>query len=205
MKNSKGITLIALVITIIVLLILAGVSLSLVMGQNGTLGQASNAVIKNKCSGVKEKVILALTDAEVDYQVEWTNDTAAERNKYYAKSVYNSLKKNYSSVEVTGITDTNGTITQADATVKNWILGDSNGKVTKDGATVDATLDPDAVVAKSDTEKTDAKNYEIKITEGSDTYWFSLQVLNASGKYKINDVMGYRAGTSKNVEFITLK
>ena len=35
-RNSKGITLIALVITIIVLLILAGVSLSLVMGNEET-------------------------------------------------------------------------------------------------------------------------------------------------------------------------
>ena len=35
MKNQKGITLVALVVTIIVLLILAGVSLSLVMGNEG--------------------------------------------------------------------------------------------------------------------------------------------------------------------------
>ena len=41
-KNS-GITLIALVITIIVLLILAGVSISILTGQNGILTQASNA------------------------------------------------------------------------------------------------------------------------------------------------------------------
>ena len=34
-KHNKGITLIALVITIIVLLILAGVSISLVVGNNG--------------------------------------------------------------------------------------------------------------------------------------------------------------------------
>ena len=35
--NEKGITLIALVITIIVLLVLAGVSLSLVLGDNGVI------------------------------------------------------------------------------------------------------------------------------------------------------------------------
>ena len=45
-KNTKGITLIALVITIIVLLILAGVSIAMLTGDNGILTQAQNA--KNK-------------------------------------------------------------------------------------------------------------------------------------------------------------
>ena len=37
-RKQKGITLIALVITIIVLLILAGVSINLVVGEGGILG-----------------------------------------------------------------------------------------------------------------------------------------------------------------------
>ncbi len=40
-KNSNGITLIALVITIIVLLILAGVSIAFLTGNNGILTQAN--------------------------------------------------------------------------------------------------------------------------------------------------------------------
>ena len=47
MKNrkmqEKGITLIALVVTIIVLLILAGISISMLTGQNGILNRASEA------------------------------------------------------------------------------------------------------------------------------------------------------------------
>ena len=43
LKNNKGITLIALVITIIVLLILAGVSIAMLTGQNGILSQATTA------------------------------------------------------------------------------------------------------------------------------------------------------------------
>lgn len=39
-KNSKGITLVALVVTIVVLLILAGVSINLVLGENGLITQA---------------------------------------------------------------------------------------------------------------------------------------------------------------------
>ena len=40
MKSNKGITLVALVVTIIVLIILAGVSISLVLGSDGILGKA---------------------------------------------------------------------------------------------------------------------------------------------------------------------
>ena len=43
LKDNKGITLIALVITIIVLLILAGVSIAILTGSNGILTQAQNA------------------------------------------------------------------------------------------------------------------------------------------------------------------
>ena len=43
MKNNKGITLIALVVTIIVLLILAGVSIAMLTGQNGILNRAAEA------------------------------------------------------------------------------------------------------------------------------------------------------------------
>ena len=42
-KSNKGITLVALVVTIVVLLILAGVSISLVLGQNGLITQAQEA------------------------------------------------------------------------------------------------------------------------------------------------------------------
>ena len=41
--GSKGITLIALVITIIVLLILAGVTISMVLGDDGIIAQAQGA------------------------------------------------------------------------------------------------------------------------------------------------------------------
>ena len=43
MKNIKGITLIALVITIIVLIILTGVAINLTLGQNGLLNRTKEA------------------------------------------------------------------------------------------------------------------------------------------------------------------
>ena len=53
--KQKGITLIALVITIIVLLILAGVSIAMLTGQNGILTQAQNASTQTEIAEAKEK------------------------------------------------------------------------------------------------------------------------------------------------------
>ena len=62
-KNNKGITLIALVITIIVLLILAGVSIAMLTGQNGILTQAQIAKTTTENKSAEEKVNLAVTAA----------------------------------------------------------------------------------------------------------------------------------------------
>ena len=47
MKKNKGITLVALVVTIVVLLILAGVSINLVLGNNGVISKAKEAETKS--------------------------------------------------------------------------------------------------------------------------------------------------------------
>ena len=57
--NQKGITLIALVITIIVLLILAGVAISMLSGENGILNQAANAKEQTGKASTEEAVKLA--------------------------------------------------------------------------------------------------------------------------------------------------
>ena len=63
LKNEKAITLIALVITIIVLLILAGISIATLTGQNGILTQAQNAKTTTENKSAEEKVKLAILAA----------------------------------------------------------------------------------------------------------------------------------------------
>ena len=65
-KETKGITLIALVITIIVLLILAGVSIAMLTGENGILNQANKAKTETEYKGAEEKVKLAIMGARAD-------------------------------------------------------------------------------------------------------------------------------------------
>ena len=77
-KERKGITLIALVITIIVLLILAGVSIAMLTGTNGILTQANNAKQATEESTEKEK--RQLSQVEASTHLENYDYTDAEGN-----------------------------------------------------------------------------------------------------------------------------
>ena len=57
-KQERGITLIALVVTIVVLLILATVSISMLGGENGIITQAQNAKLETRAGEVEERVNL---------------------------------------------------------------------------------------------------------------------------------------------------
>ena len=61
--NQNGITLIALVITIIVLLILAGVAISMLSGDNGILKQATRAKTETERKSMQENIQLAVLSA----------------------------------------------------------------------------------------------------------------------------------------------
>lgn len=62
MKRNRGITLIALVVTIVVLLILAGASISMLTGENGIITQAQNAKLETRAGNVREEVDLWKTE-----------------------------------------------------------------------------------------------------------------------------------------------
>ena len=63
-KNNQAITLVALIITVIILIILAGVSLNLALGQNGIFQKSKEAVDKyqNAAKQEKEQLDLAARD-----------------------------------------------------------------------------------------------------------------------------------------------
>ena len=66
MKNQKGITLIALVVTIIVLLILAGISIAMLTGDNGLLTQARRADTRTKAAEIEERVNMEMAALYAD-------------------------------------------------------------------------------------------------------------------------------------------
>lgn len=76
-KYSQGITLIALIITIILMLILAGVVMSLTIGENGLIEKSKQAAEKYKIEEMKERVQIAITNA-IAKEVALGNDVTTE-------------------------------------------------------------------------------------------------------------------------------
>ena len=68
-KSTKGITLIALVVTIIVLLILAGVSIAMLTGNNGILTQGKRAKEEQAHAAVKEGIMLLYNEYKTKQEV----------------------------------------------------------------------------------------------------------------------------------------
>ena len=66
MKNNKGITLVALVVTIVVLLILAGVSINSVLGENVIIINANEAEEKKAAAQEKEMIERNLLEQELE-------------------------------------------------------------------------------------------------------------------------------------------
>ena len=62
LKETKAITLIALIVTLIVLLILAGVSIAVLTGENGILNRATEAKTTSAIAKVEELANLELTN-----------------------------------------------------------------------------------------------------------------------------------------------
>ena len=88
MKNNKGITLVALVVTIIVLLILAGVSISMLTGQNGILKRATEAKNTTEVASEKEGIQMAITASQMasdNYTSIKKDGLQSKLNSYFGK------------------------------------------------------------------------------------------------------------------------
>ena len=116
MKKQRGITLIALVITIIVLLILAGVSIAMLTGENGILNKATSSRSATNEAEAVERINLALNavkaeifDQQVDEQ-NWEpiddNDTTETSDDELQEAIKESLKlDDFGSAPVDDATD----------------------------------------------------------------------------------------------------
>ena len=85
-ESEKGITLIALVITIIVLLILAAVSIAMLTGKNGILSKASMSKDKTEIKNAEESIKLVISEWKIEKQTEKT-----KIEEFLTKKVPNEL------------------------------------------------------------------------------------------------------------------
>ena len=68
-RKNTGITLIALVITIIILIILAAITINAVFGENGLILRAQESKFKTEVSGIKDLVAVKKLEIEADKQL----------------------------------------------------------------------------------------------------------------------------------------
>lgn len=88
--KQKGITLIALIITVICLLILAGISISALFGDNGLLNKSTGTKEEYSKAEVKEKVSLILSEYLIENLTEGDTDFA----KFLRKNLQVGVSKN---------------------------------------------------------------------------------------------------------------
>ena len=78
LKKNNGITLIALVVAIIVILILAGISISSLTGQNGIIRRAIVAKEEMNKSNMEEKLKMILFNDKIDNYTSQTDENSIE-------------------------------------------------------------------------------------------------------------------------------
>lgn len=134
MRNERGITLIALVVTIVVLLILAGVTITYALGDNGIFGTAKKAEVGSIKATFSDAV--STTQAECLIKKHDPDDTVPEKPAELLTMVKNYLPdtwKEKTSATTLSFTDGKlaGTISYAKDEKTTYTITVANGIVTK--------------------------------------------------------------------------
>lgn len=77
-KNTKGITLISLVVTIIILLILAGISIAALTGNNGLINRAKDAKAKTEIASIKEEIQTDILEKQTENEGNISDESLEE-------------------------------------------------------------------------------------------------------------------------------
>ena len=140
LKNKKGITLIALVVTVVVLIILAGVSINAVLGDNGIIKKANQAASVTKEAEVKEAINRTILEFYL------TNDYATLEDFLKAKAEDGSIDSVTKNADGT-LTVKKGEYSVTVENKTNSSGGSSSGGETQ---TPEITIGEAKVVANSD-------------------------------------------------------
>ena len=84
-ERQEGITLIALVVTIVVLLILAGTSIAMLTGDNGIITNAQKSQMENTKSEVIEKMNMAYNAAYSEARIKMATDPGYQPSAHIAE------------------------------------------------------------------------------------------------------------------------
>ena len=169
--ERKGITLIALVITIIVLLILAGISIAMLTGDNGILTQAKDAKLQTEIGKAEELANLAHANLLTDHYNKGTaKPTLADIKSELEKEGYTVKQVATGEGNITGIELSQESVTMAPGESKEITVsytGQEGGKyyVEIEGNYYEMTLENGVVsIAKEKTEIDGGTEGKLQVT-----------------------------------------
>lgn len=128
LKGKQGITLVALLITIIILLILAGIAIASLSGQNGLIARARESSEKTRKAETFEKVsieVLSSFDENGDLNIDTLKENLKKNLKLSESDIQNDVNTGGIKVRVNGF----------------YINVTNIGKVTIDGESIDESID----------------------------------------------------------------
>ncbi len=206
LKKQKGITLVALVVTIVVLLILAGVSINLVLGDNGIVKKAQEA--KRKSGEASQNDLTSMNELakELEDVIDGTgnNDNESKFMKENTKVTYPD--GDVWSPEGFKIAEDSALTVQGGVVIEDK---DGNEFVWVPVATI-ADYKRTAYSTNIETEETDTTTNSVKIKYNSDDDYYFTEALPEDEKTSVDTYKGfyigrYEAGDKESTEAKTLR
>ena len=166
--NSNGITLIVLVVTIVVLLILSGISIIMVLGNNGIITKAKEAKAKTEQDVQNTEMAIKNLYDEMDIILKGDNESSGESVDYSKFKIGDYVNYEYDTVE-------------SSYTILGTQTGDSN----------DQTVSQDSIVLEWQIFNIDKENDVIELISATPTEdyigFFTAKCYN-NGVYLLNDI-----------------
>ena len=206
-KDAKGITLIALVVTIIVLIILAGITISMTVGDNGIFTKAKEARRQYEIATIREKIETTILDIQsdkiakaeectIDVIIEELpnkiNNITIEKDGNVAKGTYKGYNFTINQNLKVYIEGENLEAT-VQTEIKEYVGKDKNGKY---AVKILMEIKTEEKISEVEIENTDGTT--LKETVGNNTYSKELEI-ELDKEYKINLVTENNAKTSKKI------
>lgn len=206
LEQKKGITLIALVITIIVLLILAGISIATLTGQNGVLTKANTAKEENQKAEYKE--VLELIGNGIRPEKILENLSVEEFMNKYKEKIEEEIKKEQT---LKGAAVENANETTLWVTTKEGYVYKITENEVKFLGNPDRNLPNEASITFDKTSVTEGEDVIATVTQSDETSGVDIKncryVFTTSNKeIGTTDVSKYTGGTftKENEDKITL-
>ena len=206
LKQQKGITLVALVITMVVLLILAGVSINLVLGDNGIVKKAQEAQTKSAEASQNDLTSMDELAKELEDAI-----NGNENNDDESKFMKENTKVTYSDGDVWipegfKIADDSASIVQGGVVIEDK---DGNQFVWVPVATI-ADYKRTAYSTNVATEETDTETNSIRINYSNSNSNYFTEALPEDEKASVDTYKGfyigrYEAGDKESTEGKTLR